>query len=103
MILQYCVRCQTRFVQVPLLIMEAGARSVWCGSFRYVGIVSKHQFCHGTKLSLYVPGFLAKRLISTQALAETRAELQISRGALDPGCQSREKERLNGQDPMLEM
>lgn len=26
------------FVQVPVLIMEARARSLWCGSFRYVGI-----------------------------------------------------------------
>lgn len=56
------VKCQTRFVQVPLLTTEAGARSLWCGSFRYVGFVSKQRFCHGTDLSLYVLGFLANRL-----------------------------------------
>lgn len=42
---------------------------VWI--IQYVGSVSKHQFCHGTALSLYMLGVLCQKTISTRALTET--------------------------------
>lgn len=54
----YNVKCQTWFVQLPLFIMAPGARSMWCGSVRRVGFVSKHQFCRGMDPSPYVPDSL---------------------------------------------
>lgn len=64
----YYVKCQTWFVQLPLFIMESGARRMWCGSVRYCMWV----LCPSTSmnLSLYVPGVLAKR----RRLAEMQAE-----------------------------
>lgn len=80
------------FVQVPSLIMEAHARSLWCGSLSYVGIVSKHQLCHGMDIFPYVLHFLAKRL-SVPGLEERcrLSSLEISCGALDRICQSEER------------
>lgn len=74
----YYVKCQTWFVQVSLLIMEAGARSLWCGSFQYAGIVSKAPLrsWHG---SFPVRArFSGQETISTRALTEMQAELLVN-------------------------
>lgn len=91
------VKCQTWFVQVPLLLTEAGARSMWCGSVRYVGIESRHRFCHGMDLSLYMPVVLAKRLSVPGLQQRPRLSCKISYGALDQSCQSEKQERPHRQ------
>lgn len=85
----YYVKCQTWFVQLPLFIMESGARSMWCGSVRYCMWVLRPST--SMNLSLYVPGVLAKRQRQTSRVAGWAANLLWSFGAEHPVW---EKERL---------